>query len=130
MARRSQARGQGGRGEEANMKRAKEKLEIHVGDSLEETGHRFIEAWHGERHLSFKSLEGLLSLLTLKRWQLLKFVHRNPVPSIRALSVELRRDYRRVHDDVEALARAGLLQREGRAVRADYNVIESSFRFD
>ncbi len=120
------------------MKQTREKLEIHVGDSLEETGHRFIEAWHAlekgkrvrERHLSFESLEGLLSLLTPKRWELLKFVHRNPVRSIRALALELKRDYRRVHDDVEALAGAGLLERDGRAVRADYNAIESSFRFD
>jgi len=111
------------------MKHAKEKLRIHVGDGLEETGLRFIGAWRAlekgkrirERHLSFESLEGLLSLLTPKRWELLKFVHRNPVPSIRALSVELRRDYRRVHDDVEALACAGLLERDGRAVRADYD---------
>jgi predicted transcriptional regulator len=120
------------------MKHPQEKLEIHVGDRLEGTGRRFIEAWHAlekgkrlrERHLSFESLEGLLSLLTPKRWELLKFVHRNPVPSVRALSIELKRDYRRVHDDVEALAGAGLLERDGRAVRADYEAIESSFRFD
>jgi hypothetical protein len=38
----------------------KEKLEVHVGDALEETGHRFIDAWRRlekgkkvrERHLS------------------------------------------------------------------------------
>jgi predicted transcriptional regulator len=120
------------------MKHAKEKLEVHVGDSLEEAGRRFVNAWQRlangkrvrERHLSFETLEGLLSLLTPKRWALLKHVHRGPVRSIRALSIELQRDYRRVHDDVEALAAAGLLERDGRAVRADYDAIESSFRFD
>jgi predicted transcriptional regulator len=60
----------------------------------------------------------------------LKYVHRNPVRSIRALSLELNRDYRRVHDDVEALTGAGLLERVGRVVRADYDAIESSFRFE
>jgi predicted transcriptional regulator len=120
------------------MKRTKEKLQIHVGDTLEDTGRRFVGAWHAleqgkrvrERHLSFESLEGLLSLLTPKRWELLKHVHRSPVRSIRALALELNRDYRRVHDDVEALAGAGLMQRDGRVVRADYDAIESSFRFE
>ena len=116
----------------------KQKLEVHVGGDLERTRRRFTDAWHRlekgerirERHLSFESLEALLSLLTPKRWELLKYVHRRPVPSIRALSLALQRDYRRVHDDVEALAEAGLLQRDGRSVRADYDGIESSFRFD
>jgi predicted transcriptional regulator len=120
------------------MKRAKAILVTHIGDDLVETGRRFIEAWRTlekggkvrERHLSFESLEGLLSLLTPKRWALLKHVHRKPVPSIRALSLQLKRDYRRVHDDVEALAAAGLLERDGRTVRAGYDSIESSFRFD
>jgi len=116
----------------------KEELEVHVGDALEDTGRRFIDAWHRlekgkrvrKRHLSFESLEGLLSLLTPKRWELLRYVHSHQVRSIRALSVQLKRDYRRVHDDVEALATAGLLERHGRAVRADYDGINSTFRFD
>jgi predicted transcriptional regulator len=116
----------------------KEKLEVHAGDDLEDTGRRFIAAWRGlengkrvrERHLSFESLESLLSLLTPKRWELLKYVHSHPVQSVRALSLQLKRDYRRVHDDVEALAAAGLLERNGRVVRADYDGIDSSFRFD
>ena len=116
----------------------KEKLEVHIGDALEDTGGRFIDAWRRlekgkrvrERHLSFESLEGLLSLPTPKRWELLKYVHSHPVRSVRALSVQLKRDYRRVHDDVDALATAGLLERDGRVVRADYDGIDSSFRFD
>jgi predicted transcriptional regulator len=56
----------------------KERLEVHVGDTLDDTGRRFIDAWRrlekgkrvGKRHLSFKSLEGLLSLLTPKRCEL------------------------------------------------------------
>lgn len=49
----------------------KEKLQVHVNDALENTGRRFIDAWHRlengkkvrERHLAFESLEGLLSFL-------------------------------------------------------------------
>jgi predicted transcriptional regulator len=114
------------------------KLEVHAGDALEDAGRRFIDAWRRlekgtkvrERHLSFESLEGLLPVLTPKRWELLKYVHGHPAPSVRAISVQLKRDYRRVHDDVEALARAGLLERSGRMVRADYDGIDSTFRFD
>ncbi|MGA2113250.1 MAG: DUF6516 family protein [Bryobacteraceae bacterium] len=50
--------------------------------------------------------------------------------AVRALSVELKRDYRRVHDDVEAMAAAGLLERAGRVVRADCDGTDSTFRFD
>jgi predicted transcriptional regulator len=75
-------------------------------------------------------MEGLLSLLTPKRWELLKYVHGHQVRSVRALSVQLKRDYRRVHDDVEALATAGLLERNGRVVRADYEGINSTFQFE
>ncbi|MGO9255628.1 MAG: hypothetical protein ACLQU1_04910 [Bryobacteraceae bacterium] len=114
------------------------KLEVHAGEALEDTGPRFIDAWRRlekgkrvrERHLSFESLEVLLSLLTPKRWELLKYVHSHPVRSIQSLSEQLKRDYRRVHDDVDALATAGLLERDGRVVRADYDGIDSSFRFD
>jgi predicted transcriptional regulator len=119
------------------MKRRNRNLEIHVGDNLDETGRRFVAAWHRlekgqkvrERHVSFESLEGLLSILTPKRWELLRHVHRKPASSIRALSIELGRDYRRVHDDVVALGAAGLLEREGREWRADYDAIDSTFRF-
>jgi predicted transcriptional regulator len=120
------------------MKGVKRKFHVNVGDTPEDTARRFIDSWHAmergekvqERHLSFESLEGLLSVLTPKRWQLLKFVHQKPAPSVRALALELKRDYRRVHEDVEILTGAGLLAREGRTVRADYDTIDSSFRFD
>jgi predicted transcriptional regulator len=125
-------------GEVEFMRHKNEKLQIHIGENLPEIGNRFVAAWHGlgkgirvrERHLSFESLEILLSLLTPKRWELLKHVHAHPARSIRALSAALRRDYRGVHEDVTALSDAGLLEREGRMLRADYDAIDSSFRFE
>ncbi|MGH7815444.1 MAG: hypothetical protein ACREQI_15760 [Candidatus Binataceae bacterium] len=100
----------------------KSKMQIHVGENAAAAGRRFISAWRAleagrrvrERHLSFESLEGLVQLLTPKRWELLQHVHRHPARSIRSLSLELKRDYRRVHDDVETLAGVGLLERDGR----------------
>lgn len=47
-----------------------------------------------------------------KRLELLRHLHRNPVRTIRALATALGRDYHRVHEDVDALEAAGLLERD------------------
>lgn len=111
------------------------KLKIHVGDSLESIGARVKDAVRrdqkGERvrenHLTFDSFETLVKVLTPRRLELLRHVHRHPAVSIRALAQALDRDYRRVHDDVEALAAAGLLEREeeGTGVTAPFDAIET-----
>lgn len=108
-------------------------IQIHVGDTTEDFAARFVSAWHRaeagaelcERHLSFDSFETLARVLTPKRLALLRHLHRNPAPSINALAKALGRDYRRVHEDVEALATAGLIDRadEGRALSAPYDTI-------
>jgi len=111
------------------------KVKIHIGDSLEVVGERVKDAVRrdqkGERvrehHLTFDSFETLAKMLTPRRLELLRHVHRHPAASIRALAQSLERDYRRVHDDVEALAEAGLLQRadEGTGVTAPFDAIET-----
>ncbi|HUD56829.1 MAG TPA: hypothetical protein VMR02_16480, partial [Terracidiphilus sp.] len=93
----------------------------------------FIDAWHRaergetfhERHLAFESWEVLARVLTNKRMELLRYVRRNNVISIRALAKALSRDYSNVHADVKALAGAGLLETTPRGVRADYDAIET-----
>lgn len=50
-------------------------IKVHVGDTVDDMGRRFIDAWHraergermNERHLSFDSFETLARALTLKR---------------------------------------------------------------
>jgi len=111
------------------------KLKIHVGDSLETIGKRVKDAVRrdrkGERvreyHLTFDSFDTLAKVLTPRRLELLRYVHRHPAASIRALAQALDRDYRRVHSDVEALAEAGLLERaeEGTGVSAPFEAIET-----
>jgi predicted transcriptional regulator len=61
--------------------------------------------------LAFESWEGLSSVLTGERYRLLRHVHEHPTASISALARSLKRQYRRVHADVAALERAGLLER-------------------
>ena len=103
------------------------------GEMEDEASHRFIDAWHRaergetfqERHLAFESWDALARVLTGKRMELLRYVRRNKVPSIRALAKGLARDYSNVHADVKALAGAGLLISTPKGVRADYDAIET-----
>jgi predicted transcriptional regulator len=57
--------------------------------------------------------------------ELLRYVRRNNVTSIRALAKALQRDYSNVHADVKALEGAGLLNATPKGVRADYDAIET-----
>ena len=104
--------------------------QIHIGDSLEQVGNRFIDAWHriergeiqgAEIHVGFESWESMVHTLSPKRLELLRHIHRNPAKNIRTLAVALGRDYRRVHEDVETLGTAGLLERDKKGVRTGYD---------
>ena len=108
-------------------------VKIKVGGAMEsEASRRFIDAWHRaergktihERHLAFESWDALARVLTGKRMELLRYVRRHKVPSIRALAKALGRDYSNVHADVQALASAGLLD-ASEGVHADYDGIET-----
>ena len=109
-------------------------LQIHLGDTLDAIGARFVDAWeraergelteaNPERHIGFASFDLFAHVMTPRRLELLRHVHRHPPRSVRALSIALGRDYRRVHADVDALVNAGLLDRDGTALRADYDIV-------
>jgi len=109
-------------------------VKFTVGGALEEEASRqFVDAWHRaeggetfhERHLAFESWDALARVLTGKRMELLRYVRRNQVTSVRELAKALGRDYSNVHADVKALASAGLLSATAKGVRADYDVIET-----
>ena len=109
-------------------------VKFTVGGAMEdEASCRFVDAWHRaesgeafhERHLAFESWDALAHVLTGKRMELLHYVRRHNVTSIRALAKALSRDYSNVHADVKALAGAGLLDNSGKGVRADYDAIET-----
>jgi predicted transcriptional regulator len=109
-------------------------IEVHVDQSAEAMAQRFIDAWHRaergeaveEHHVSFESWEGLAKVLTPKRVELLRHLHRHEVASVAALARALGRDYKRVHADVEALAAAGLLDRTPAGLRAEYGEIRTT----
>jgi predicted transcriptional regulator len=79
-----------------------------------------------ERHLSFESWEGLSRVLTTKRLELLRHLRRHPAASVAALARAIGRDYKRVHEDVEALAESGLLTRDERSLRTGYDEIRAT----
>jgi predicted transcriptional regulator len=109
-------------------------LQIHVGDSFDTMSRRVIDAWHRaergeitpanpERHVGFESFEAFARVMTPRRLELLRHVHRQPARSIRALALALGRDYRRVHEDVETLVEGGLLDRDATGLHADYETV-------
>jgi predicted transcriptional regulator len=115
------------------MKQARN-VSISVGGKVkEEATKRFVDAWHRaeagkdfhETHLAFESWDALSRVLTGKRMELLRYVRRNRVGSVRALAKALERDYSNVHADVQALVAAGLLESSDAGVHADYDVIET-----
>ena len=109
-------------------------VRIHIGGA-EEMGRRFVRAWRraergeavDETNLTFRDLEALLAALTPKRLQLLRHVRHHKVDSIRALAVELHRDYKNVHNDVGRLEQLGLLAREDGRVVAPYAEVDAQF---
>jgi predicted transcriptional regulator len=114
------------------------KVQVTVGGSVREVednaAQGFIDAWHraerGERfqetHLAFLSWATLERVLTGKRLELLGYVRRHEVASIRALAKALCRDYSNVYTDVRALEEAGLLEASEKGIRADYDTIETT----
>jgi predicted transcriptional regulator len=111
------------------------KRKIIIGGTLKEAGKRFIDVWHraerGEKvapesAITFVSFESLWKVMTDKRHELLKHLHRHPAPNVRALAKALKRDYKNVYEDVQALAAIGLIDNSGKTLRAEYDEIRSS----
>jgi predicted transcriptional regulator len=81
-----------------------------------------------ENHVSFETWETMVRVLSPRRLELLRHVHQHPAKNIRVLAQALHRDYRRVHEDVEALEAAGLLERDKAGLRAEYDAFDVRMR--
>lgn len=99
--------------------------------SAEDVTRRARAAFRGTRQgarVSFASPELLFSLMTPKRWELIRAMAGVGPMSIREAARRIERDVKAVHADVHALLSAGVLQRtdDGRvvfpfdAVRVDF----------
>lgn len=109
------------------------RLDIHVGGTLDDMKRRVVDAVERagrgevvrEDHVVFESWEALARVMTPKRFEMLRHLHRHPEDSVATLARSLKRDYRRVHDDVVALVDAGLVERTADGLRADYDEIRT-----
>ena len=114
-------------------KAGKKGIALHVGEDFDTVAKRVTDAWHRaergedvhEHHVTFASWEALSSVMTKKRYELLRYVRRHPVRSIAALARDIGRDYKRVHEDVEALAKIGLIERD-HELRAPFDQIQTT----
>jgi predicted transcriptional regulator len=80
----------------------------------EKTNRRFLRAFEGEPQgsfISFESPELLFKVISGKRWDLLKVMTGAGPMTIREAARRMGRDVKGVHGDVQALLRAGLLQK-------------------
>lgn len=108
-------------------------IDVHIGGEFDDIAARVAASWHraekgetvAEDHLTFVDWDAFSSTMTAKRLELLKYLHRNPQVSIAALARNLGRDYRRVHEDVEILARAGLIEQDRAGLRTGYDEIRT-----
>lgn len=111
------------------------KVDMHVGLDNAALKARLLSAIErteagesvSEAHVSFESWEGLSKVLTGKRLALLRHLRATPAASIAELGRVLGRDYKRVYEDVEILATAGLVERTAEGgIRAAYDEIRTS----
>ena len=115
------------------------KKQVLVGGTLRDAGRRFIDAWNRaergevvepEDNVTFVSWAALSAVMTQKRYELLRHLHLHPAASIRALSRDVGRDFKRGHEDVTALESIGLIERADGQLRADYDMINTSIFMD
>lgn len=88
--------------------------------SRDDVSRRSEAAFRGEdqgAHISFASPELLFSLMTARRWQIVRVMAGAGPMSIREVARRVGRDVKAVHSDVQALLTAGILQKsEGRVL--------------
>lgn len=95
-------------------------LEIRV-ESLNDSFDKFREVFNRalagetvekEEYIAVSSVEELNKLLSPKRIQLLNFLKRNKVNSVRELSEKIGRDYKNVYTDLKLFEKLGIIKFE------------------
>lgn len=109
-------------------------------DALERAAAEVAAAWKAAEagqaveqptdRLYFVSWAALCAVLTPKRYALLRHLSATPAASIRALARDLKRDIKRVHQDVTALEELGFIERdENGGLTVPVDEITSTIRF-
>jgi predicted transcriptional regulator len=99
--------------------------------SREKINRRFLHAFDGESQgtfISFESPELLFKVISGKRWDLLKVMTGAGPMTIREAARRLERDVKAVHGDVQALLKAGILQKNDNGqIVFPYDVVHVDF---
>lgn len=80
-----------------------------------------------DTHIYFLSPAALFQKITPKRWELIAKLQEAGTVSIRELARLLKRDIRRVHDDVVALEEQAIIERSGAGIFIPYEEIHTDF---
>jgi predicted transcriptional regulator len=81
--------------------------------------------------LVFPTVEQLAkTMLAPNRWQIIKAMEGAQAVSIRELSRTVKRDFRGVYNDVQALLNGGVLNKEGEKIALPYDRIHIEFNSD
>jgi predicted transcriptional regulator len=98
--------------------------------SREGLAQRALAAFGGKMqgsHISFASADLLWQTLTRKRWELLHAMTGRSAMSIREAARLVGRDVKAVHGDVQALLRAGILERTEGGIVFPYDAVHVAF---
>ncbi len=118
----------------------KEKRDLKIGiksdneffDELKLLADRLDDGWLPQKtveRLYFDNLPMLLKHLTPKRFELLSELRRMGHASINALAKHLHRQYRNVFDDVKAMERLGLVEKDASGhFYVPWDEIDATFR--
>ena len=99
---------------------------------LNEAADRFKKTWKSGKPspavFTFSSPAQLFSVISPKRWQMIEKLQHIGPSTIRGLARALERDVKRVHDDVMAMIKWGLVERDAKGlVHVPYKVIHAAF---
>lgn len=81
-------------------------------DTVERARRAFKGVGQGER-ISFETVEDLWKVLTPRRWEIIRAMAGGGPMSIRAAARLVGHDVKTIHDDVQALLRAQILEKDG-----------------
>lgn len=110
-------------------------LTINLTDSksaMQQMRTSAIQAWktgeYQDETISYATPAQLFKVFTQKRWEMIAYLQtlQNPV-SIRELARKLKRDIRRVHDDVQVLLNEGVIEKDGAGITIPYAEIHTDF---
>ena len=99
--------------------------------SIKDTKSRMLRAFQGKQQgafISFATAELLWKVITPKRWDVLRAMTGAGPVAIRAVARRVERDVKSVHGDIQALLKAGVLDRaENGRIQFPYDKIHVDF---